>query len=467
MALAYAAFAFCRSNPREVSVMSALFDKGSAENPSPAQVAAQDAGIPRLRVPHRNQVEMHWASLDELLEADHRARLVWAAVAGLRLEGWLQEIKAVEGNVGRAATDPRLLVALWVYATLEGIGSAREVARLCEKHRAYQWLCGGVTVNYHLLSDFRSQGGDQWDNLLTQIVASLLAEGLVTMNRVAQDGMRVRAHAGKGSFRRRGRLSEYLQAAREQVELLKRLAEESPEELTKRQQAARQRAARERAERVEEAIRNCEQLQAQRETRAKKSCRKPTEARASTTDPEARVMQFSDGGFRPGYNVQFSTTTETGIIVGVAVTHAGNDSEQLPPMLGQLQKRYDQIPAEALVDGGFTSRETIDTASQMGCTVYAPVKEEQKQLAAGKDPYAKRHGDSLVVAAWRARMGTAPAKAIYKLRGQTAEWVNALARNRGLRQMPVRGQKKCRIVAIAHNLMQSLKLHVEGVLRSG
>lgn len=447
-----------------------LFEKGAVEHPSPAEVA-QSSGTPRLRVPHRCQVEMHCASLDELLEAEHRARLVWVAVAGLHLDRWLQDIKAVEGGVGRDATDPRLLVALWVYATLEGIGSAREVARLCEKHLAYQWLCGGVTVNHHLLSDFRSQGGDKWDDLLTQIVGSLLAEGLVTMNRVAQDGMRVRASAGKASFRRRPRLEACLEEARQQVEALKQLADESPEDLNRRQRAARQRAASERAERVEEAVRNCEQLRAQREATAKKSGRKPKDARASTTDPEARVMQFSDGGYRPGFNVQFSTDTETGITVGVDVTNEGSDQEQLPPMLEQLQERYDQTPTEALVDGGFASLEAIDAASEAGCTVYAPLKDEQKQLQAGQDPYAKKKGDSEATAAWRARMGTATAKGIYKLRCQTAEWVNALARNRGLWQMPVRGRSKCRTVAvlyaITHNLMQALRLRAELILMSG
>jgi transposase len=448
-----------------------LFDKGPADQPSPSDIAQGGAGTPRLRVPHRDQVEMHWKSLDELLEADHRARLVWAAVAGLRLEGWLGEIKAVEGNVGRDATDPRLLIALWVYATLEGIGSARELARRCESHVAYQWLCGGVTVNYHLLSDFRSEGGGAWDDLLTQIVASLLAEGLVTLNRVAQDGMRVRASAGKASFRRRDRLEAFLQEAREQVQALKQLADESPEALSRRQRAARERAARQRAERVEEAIRNCQELQTQREATAKRSGRKPTEARASTTDPEARVMQFSDGGYRPGYNVQFATTTQTGIIVGVAVVNAGTDQDQLPPMLEQFEERYEQIPQEALVDGGFASRSAIDRATQAGCTVYAPLKEEKQQREAGKDPYTRKKGDSPAVAQWRARMGTAAAKKIYQLRCQTAEWVNAMARNRGLWQMPVRGQKKCRTVAvlyaIAHNLMQAMKLRAQAMSTSG
>src|SRR4029079_9267229 len=214
-----------------------LFDKGPSAQPSPAEVAG--SGRPRLRVPHREQIEMHWASLDELLEVEHRARVVWAAVAGLRVDGPLEGMKAVEGNVGRDATDPRLLVALWVYATLEGVGSARELARLCEKHLAYQWLCGGVTVNYHLLAAFRSQGGDRWDELLTQLVAALLSEGLVTMTRVAQDGMRVRASAGKASFRRRGRWETFLEEARRQVETLRQLADEGSQELNERQRAAR------------------------------------------------------------------------------------------------------------------------------------------------------------------------------------------------------------------------------------
>jgi len=448
-----------------------LFDKGSVELPSPAEVAEQSFGSPRLRVPLRDQIEIRWASLDQLLEADHQARLVWQAVAALPLEGWLSEIKAVEGHVGRDATDPRLLVALWVYATLDGVGSARELARLCDKHLAYQWLCGGVTVNHHLLSDFRSKGGQKWDDLLTQIVGSLLVEGLVTMQRVAQDGMRVRASAGKSSFRRRGRLEECLDDARRQVETLRQLADESPEELSRRQQAARERAAQERAKRVEEAIRQCEELRVEREATAKKSGRKPTEARASTTDPEARVMKFSDGGYRPGYNVQFSTDTQTGIVVGVDVTNAGTDQDQLPPMLDQLQERYEQIPSEALVDGGFASLNSIEEASRAGCTVYAPLKDEEKQRDAGSDPYAAKKGDSTAVAAWRSRMGTAAAKAIYRLRCQTAEWVNAMARNRGFWRMPVRGQAKCRTIAvlyaITHNLIQALKLRAETVEMGG
>jgi transposase len=446
-----------------------LFDKGEAAIPSPGKVAA--GGVPRLRVPERDQVEMRFASLDQLLEPEHPARMVWAIVCGLDLSRWLQEIKAVEGVVGRDATDPRLLAALWIYATLEGVGSARQLARLCEKHLSFQWLCGGVSINHHLLADFRSEGSEKWDELLTQIVGSLLAEGLVTMKRVAQDGMRVRASAGKSSFRRRGRLEQFLQEAHEQVQGLKKLAEESPEELTNRQAAARQRAARERQQRLDDAIRHCDELQKQREKRAKTSGQKQAEPRASTTDPEARTMKFADGGYRPGYNVQFSTDTESGIIVGVDVTNHGTDADELPPMLEQLDVRYDRQPEEVLVDGGFASKDTIDQASRRECTVYAPLKEEEKQLEAGKNPYERKRGDSPAVAAWRERMGTAAAKSLYRLRCQTAEWVNALCRNRGLQQFRVRGQPKCRTVAvlyaIAHNMMQGVALRARVAEMSG
>jgi transposase len=450
-----------------------LFDKGEAPPPSPGEVAAAQpaGGAPRLRVPYRYQVQMHWVALDELLEPDHPARTVWSVVCGLDFRRWLNEIKAVEGAVGRDATDPRLLAALWIYATLEGIGSARELARLCGKHLVFQWLCGGVSVNYHLLADFRSRGGEKWDELLTQIVASLLAENLVTMKRVAQDGMRVRASAGKGSFRRKPRLQQFLEEARQQVEALKQLDEESPDDLTKREKAARERAAREREQRLKDALRNCDELQKQREASAKASGREPTAARASTTDPEARTMKFANGGYHPGYNVQFSTDTESGIIVGVDVVNEGSDQEQLPPMLEQIEERYSRRPEEALVDGGFASLDAIDQAAARGCTVYAPLKEEEKQLAAGKNPYERKKGDGDAVAAWRERMGTAAAKLIYRLRCQTAEWVNAQCRNRGLQQMPVRGKPKCRTVAVLYaivqNIVQGMQLRAKAAMNTG
>jgi hypothetical protein len=249
------------------------------------------------------------------------------------------------------------------------------------------------------------------------------------------------------------------------------LAQTNPDELSRRQRAARERAAKQRQSRIEDAIRECEKLREEREKNAKQSGRKPTEARASTTDPEARVMAFSDGGFRPGYNVQFATDTASGIIVGVDVTHAGTDSEQLPPMLDQLEERYKRLPDEAVVDGGFASLDAIEATEERGCTVYAPVKNEEKQIKAGQDPFARKKKDSDFTAAWRKRLGEEASKLVYRLRGQTAEWVNALCRNRGFQHMPARGQKRCRIVAtlyaITHNLIHQGNLRAAASTAAG
>jgi hypothetical protein len=296
--------------------------------------------------------------------------------------------------------------------------------------------------------------------------------GLVSLERVAQDGMKVRANAGKSSFHRQGSLEEALDEARQQVEALKKLAEQEnsptedePRPRTKAQRSAQERAAQERRRRIDEAMRQCAELQRQREARAEQGKYKAEEARASTTDPEARNMKMADGGTRPGYNVQFATDTATGVIVGVEVNNAGTDGSQLPPMLDQLEDRYEHVPDAALVDGGFATKETIEQADAKGCTVYAPLKSEEKQQKQGKDPHARKPGDSDAVANWRSRMGTEAAKLIYRLRAQTAEWVNAQCRNRGLWQMPVRGQPRCRTIAllyaITHNLVVGERLRTE------
>lgn len=438
-----------------------LFDKGEFASPRLESLEMPSSGVARLRVPQRNQVEMHFASLDEMLESDHPVRAVWQLVQGLDLSAWLGEVKSVEGVCGRNTTDPRLLLALWVYATIDGVASARELGRRCELHLVYKWLCGGVTVNHHLLSDFRSQSGEKFDALLTKLVASLLSQDLVTLNRVAQDGMRVRAHAGRSSFRKRQRLAACLEEARQQVETLKKMAEEDSQELTKRAQAARQRAACERAQRLQEALAACDDVEEKR--RQSRSRHKDKPPKGSSTDPEARIMQMADGGYRPAYNVQFATDVESGIIVGVDVTNVGSDNGQMKPMADQIHARYAQSPQNYLADGGFANLADIDhLETEHQCQVYTPIKDEEKKLQAGQDPYARTRRDTDATAQWRIRMQTDAAKAIYKLRAQSAEWVNAVCRNHHLWQMPVRGRTRCRAVALlhalTHNLIQSLKL---------
>jgi transposase len=438
-----------------------LFDLGPPD-PQPEEQAPLPQGTPRLRMPQREQRTIHFFSLNELLPPDHEARIVWSAVQQLDLSRWLIEIKAVERQAGRNANSPAMMVALWVYATLNGVGSARELARLCEDHLAYRWLCGDLSMNHHTLGDFRTNNAEGWNELLTQIVGSLMHANLVTMQRVAQDGMRVEASAGLSSFHRQSTLERSLAEAREQVEAVAKLAEENPHELSKRQQAARKRAARERKERIERAMIHCTAVQNEREARAKTTNVPAKEARASTTDPEARVMKFPNGGFAPGFNVQFGTDVASGIIVGVDVTNSGSDAEQLVPMLDQLETRYEKTPEEVLVDGGFATKEAVEEADRRECKVFAPVKDEAKQRESGKNPFEKKKGDSSAVAAWRERMGTELAKKIYKLRAQTAEWVNMQARAFGFYSSPLRGLAKTTTVAvqmaITHNLLQGAKL---------
>ena len=433
----------------------ALFDRGPQDEARPAEPLPPRIGPKRMRHAIRNQIEFQQCAVDDLLPEDHPARIVWAYVCSVDLSELSERIQAVDGGPGQAPADPRILLALWLYATLRGVGSARELNRLCEQHIAYRWICGGVSMNYHTLSDFRSQHVELLDRLLTEGVASLMAEGLVTLDRVAQDGMKVRASAGAASFRRQPTLEEALAQAEEQVAQLKEELEADPAASKTRQQAARQRAAEERAARIRAAL---EQLPKIAEGKKAKDRDK---ARASTTDADARVMKMSDGGFRPAFNVQLATATDSQVITGMGVTNSGGDQGQMAPMVEQHQERYDERPKEALVDGGFVKKADIDAVSppQGGTTVYAPVMESKDPQ---RDSHTPRDDDSPAVAEWRKRMATDEAKAIYRERASTAECVNALARNRGLQRFLVRGLRKVKAVvllyALAHNLMRAVAL---------
>ena len=417
-------------------------------------------GKPRLRLPVRDQIELRPTALDELLDPDHEARTIWDCVCGLDLSDFLGSIKAVEGARGRDATDPRILLALWLYATLKGVGSARQLARLCTEHVAYQWICGAVSLNHKTLSDFRSAQGEQLRNLLKQISAALMHEGLVTMDRVSIDGMRVRANAGKSSFRRPKSLKKCEKEAERQLRALERELEKTPDEIDRRRRGAKERATREKKARIEKALEHQRQLAQQREKRQKGS---GEDARASTTDPEARTMKFSNGGYNPGYNVQFCTDNQSGVIVGVDVTNSGSDRGQLSPMAKQIEEAYRKSPKEYLADGGFAALNDIDDLEvNHEAKVYAPVKHEKEKLRKGQDPYAPAKHDTDATAAWKARMATAEAKEIYKERAAVAEWVNAMCRNRNFWFFPTRGLRKAQAVAtlfaLTHNVMQAIRL---------
>lgn len=435
----------------------------------PAEPTPKFPGKPRLRMAQREQVIVRTLSIDQMLPCDDLARLVWDFVLQCDLSKLHDAILAVEGHVGRDSTDPRILLALWLLATLKGVGSARELDRLCQRHLSYQWLCGEVSLNYHTLADFRVEHAEVLNDLLTEQVAAFMHVGALTCARVAQDGMRVRASAGKSSFRRGTTLEECLATAKQRVEQLQREVEDDPGAASRREQAARQRAARERVEKVTAAIEACAAVQAAKEKRGGDSLKNP--ARASTTDPEARTMKMANGGYNPAYNVQFSTDTETQVIVAVDVVNQGTDAGQLVPMVKQIEDRTAVRPGQILADGGFATKDEIQQLNDptQGYQVYAPVKEAPQQRQKGQDPFAARPGESPALTEWRARMGTDEAKSIYHQRASTAECVNALARQRRLEQFPVRGLPKVRMLAmwfaLAHNLCRWGTLCAKGTLR--
>lgn len=427
-------------------------------DPSQSQEGGGETQAPaRVRLPNRLQMELRPSNLESLLAEGHRARLVWGYVVRQELSALYAKIKAREGGAGRSATAPEILFALWLYATLEGVGSARELARLALEHDAYRWICGGVQVNYHTLSDFRIDHGAVLDDLLSDNVAALMAAGVVKLKSVAQDGVRVRASAGAASFRREDKLKDYLDQARERVHGLKREVETDPGAVSRKAEAARARAAREREQRIEQAL---ERLPEIRDTKQRQG-KKPEDARASTTDAQASVMKMADGGFRPAYNTQYAADCETQVVVGVDVVTSGSDMGQLTPMVEQVQERYGQTPEQWLIDGGYPKHDQIDAVADK-TTVYAPVPKAKKQ---GEDEHAPKPSDSEAVAQWRERMASDEAKEIYKDRAATAECVNAQARNRGLVLLPVRGLAKVKCVAtlfaLAHNLMRMVALAPE------
>jgi transposase len=430
----------------------------------PEQVADERPEVasaaPRLREPQRDQIELRVVDLNGLLPLDHPARAVWAFVEQLDLSPLLDAIKAREGEPGHPPANPQIPMALWLYATIDAVGSARALARLCQTHVAYQWICGGVSMNYHTLSDFRVAHVSLLDRLLAEGVTALVSEGLVQLQRLAQDGVRVRASAGAASYRRRPRLEKLLKEAESRVAMLRAELETDPAASTARQRAARQRAAQEQMERTTAALERMKQLEAERARRAKthkKDTQKQKEPRASTTDAEARVMKMADGGYRPAYNGQFASDPETQVIVAVDIDTTGSDHGLIGPMQDQIGETYGQTPKQYLVDGGFTKLEDIERAHEKGIEVFAPPPNNKHET----DPFAPRKDDGPGSAEWRKRMSSEDGKAVYRHRAK-AECVNADLRNRGIQRLLLRGREKVRAVllwfALAHNLMRAVAL---------
>jgi transposase len=408
------------------------------------------AGL-RLERAERRQVEWQMACLDDLVPEDHRVRQVWGYVEKLELSRLYSAIASKVGEAGRPAIDPAILMALWLYATLEDIGSARQLARLCQRDVCYRWILGGVTVSHKTLSDFRVEVGEVLDELLSRSVAALVVAKVVDLQCVAVDSVRVRASAGAGSFRRKKRLAELEGLARAKVAALKVELDSDPGASDRRGQARRLRAVNQRQHRVDEAQQALAEIEANHAAAAKKQRRKKPanrhDPRASTTDPQARIIRMPDGGFRPGYNVQVKTEAQVGLIVGLSVGNNASDRGQLGPAVREIERRYGQRPKQLLGDSGYDSKADIEALHQAengAVEVFCP-------RPVGKDGQMRPPGprDGPGALAWHQRMSSDEGKAVYRRRFAT-ERPHADMRNRGLYRLLVRGIDKARAVVLWH-----------------
>jgi transposase len=439
----------------------------------------------------RDQQSWDMICLDDLLSADHRARQVWAYVEGCDLSVLYEKIRAVEGGVGRAPIDPAILMALWLYATLEGVGSARLLDRLCTSDAAYRWICGGVGMNYHTLSDFRVEAGAVLDDLLTRSMAGLAQAGIVDLSCLGVDGVRVRASAGASSFRRQPRLGELHELARQRVAELKAELESDPAGNSRRKVERDLREAEARAKRIEAAQKAAAAIETERKVEAVKQRRRQPKngkpPRGSTSDAQARVMVMADGGFRPGYNLQFKTELSHGFVVGIEATNRASDRGQLEAAVEEIERRYNVRPQRLLADSGYDSKDDIDTLHGKGIEVFCPVtrskdKPETQAVPAGDKPTSRKKPTSKEkpeakkkpkakekpkaeerpgVIAWHKRMAEEENTTIYAQR-ITCERPHADVRNRGLYRFLVRGLDKVKAVALwhvtAYNFLQIQRL---------
>ena len=417
-------------------------------------------GGARVIGPDRDQLRWEMVDLDSQLPGDHRARVVWAFVEQLDLSEFYARIRAGGDRPGRPAADPRVLLALWLYATLEGVGSARAIDRLCASDAAYRWLCGGTPVNYHGLADFRVGHGALLDQLLTQGLTALLAEGLVRLDEVAVDGTKLTASAGRGSFAKPRRLDHLEREVAERVAKLKAEVAADPAAGERRRRETALAKAEEMARRIAGAKDKLAQLGKERKQAARKhagDAKRKKAPRASTTDPDARFMRFADGGTRPAYNLAVATAAD--FVIAVEATDRRNDRGLAAPLVEQIETRADKVPQRLLADTGCVVQEDLVDFDKRWptMTVYTPPTADKPDATptSRRRREARRRKEPVPIKAWRERMAREEGEAIYARRKHT-ERAHARMKNRGLGKLLVRGLGKVRCVALLHALADML-----------
>jgi transposase len=339
------------------------------------------APAPRVRPVNRDQTMMLHIDVERLIPEDHAARGIWDMVGQLELKPFYAEVKSVEGRAGQPRFDPRLMISIWVYGMSRGINSARELAEWCQWEPGLQWLCAMDTVNYHSLSSFRAEHGEQLKQLFIELLGVLSAEGLIGLERVTVDGTRIRAQASNDSFLAGEKLQKCLAEAAAHVEAVEQEGEDS---LSRREEAARERSKREREQRVKAARERWEQLQKER---------KPSEAakaQVSVTEPEAQIMKQAGSGFAPSYNLQLATDAENKLVVAAMISDHGADMGLLAEVVEEVQQTCGAMPAEVIVDGGYISAENVEKIEECGIELIGPAGDN----TAAVNEQARRRGVS-------------------------------------------------------------------------
>jgi len=412
----------------------------------------------------RFQTRWDFIDLEALLPSDHRARIVMSFVESLDLQGLYDSIRSREGEPGRPPPDPAVLLGLWLYATIEGVGSARQLERLADRDLAYRWIAGGVPLNYHGLSDFRVGHVEVLDRLLSESVTALIGEGVVSLAEIAVDGTKVRANASRDSFKTGSKLARIEAAVDQRLAALKAEVASDPEASSRRKRAAQERAAREVKERAQRARAALDRVRAEKERRAKThrkdEAKKKSEPKVSLSDPEARRMCFPDGAIRPAYNAQVAVTPNEGIIVSVDMTDRRNDAGLAAPMVDDIVRRYGKAPENLLVDTHYATREDIAALAEHAAgpvKVFAPTPSERDDIK--PESLAKRakqrEREPKSVKEWRARMETQAGQDAYRHR-RLIERINGNLKNHGFGFIPVRGLIRAQAVALWHALANNL-----------
>ncbi len=420
----------------------------------------------RLLLPDRVQLRWDMTDLDSQLPPDHRARLVWAFVATLDLSAFHARIKSRDDLPGRPAADPAVLLALWLYATLEGVGSARAIERLCEYHAAYRWLAGGVPANHDMLSEFRRDSGPLLDGLLTQSLTALIAEGLISLEEMALDGTKVRARAGHNSLAGREKLARIETAVAERVATLKAELEQDAGAEERKRQARALRAAEERAGRIMRAKQRLDEREQEKLERARRHTKEEAKKSApsvSTSDPEVRQMRMADGATHPAWNVQVATAT--GFVVTIEPTDRRNDSGLAVGLVEQIEQRCGEAPKRLLTDATAMTLDEIASLAERcpDLQIYSPPAKQRDMItpAAERNRRSQLRHEPQAVQNWRSRMASDAGKAVYRRRKLT-EHAHGKMKNRGFGRMLVHGIAKVRSVCLLHAIAQNL-LHAHGL----